>query len=130
MIITTINLDTNETINSIWEDGYYTREIADKTAKEQGWTNYTYITTLMKTYSQQFAIQYDKLYDLYNICYGDDSNDLFDELHDVLLYQVEGFNITLINEEDGYEITERDVEEITKLVKQVDKLLQSSNNRT
>ena len=45
MIITTINLDTNEQIHAVWEDGYYTREIADRSAKIQGWKNYTYKTS-------------------------------------------------------------------------------------
>lgn len=67
----------------------------------------------MKTYANQFTDQHNKLWDLYNVCYSDDSNDLFDELHDNLLYQLEGFNLP------DDEITESDVKEITELVNQV-----------
>ena len=68
----------------------------------------------MKTYAQQFTDQHNKLWDLYNLCYGDDSNDLFDDLHDNLLYQLEGFNIP------DDEITEYEVKEITQLVNEVE----------
>ena len=67
----------------------------------------------MQTYAQQFTKQHDKLWDLYNKCYGDDSNDIFDELHDQLLYQVEGFNIP------DDEVGEYEVKEITQLVNEV-----------
>ncbi len=70
----------------------------------------------MKTYIQQFNEQYDKLYDLYNACYSDESNDLFDELHDSLLYQIDGFSADL--DEDGL-ITQGSVREITDLVSEV-----------
>ncbi len=71
----------------------------------------------MKTFTQQFNEQHDKLWDLRNICYSDKSNDLFDELHDDLLYQVDGYDELYDNEE----VTEADVIEITKLVKSVEK---------
>ncbi len=70
----------------------------------------------MKTYTQQFDEQYDKLYDLYNACYSDESNDLFDELHDSLLYQIDGFSADL--DEDAL-ITQGSVREITDLVNEV-----------
>ena len=36
----------------------------------------------------------DQLWDLKDKCYGEDSNDMFDDLHDDIYYQCEGFGIT------------------------------------
>ena len=72
---------------------------------------------MAQTFETQFIKQYDKLYDYYNLCYDDYSNELFDELHDNLLYQIEGYSDWL---DSGEKITHQDVVEIGRLVNQIE----------
>ena len=67
---------------------------------------------------KEFVKEYNKLYDLYNLCYGDKSNELFDELHDMILYQINGYNEEI---EEGAEIRRSSLNEIKTLVKEIEK---------
>ncbi len=53
----------------------------------------------------------NRLYRWYDQCYKDDSNPMFDELHDDLLYQIRGFNC---NDDES------DLDEVNNMLDQVE----------
>ena len=57
---------------------------------------------------------------LYNLCYGDDSNDLFDELHDDIYYQIQGANEDYDELMEGDDIKLSDSRELWKLVNEIE----------
>tara|TARA_R110000803_G_C11908165_1_gene312908 strand:- start:87 stop:374 length:288 start_codon:yes stop_codon:yes gene_type:complete len=64
-----------------------------------------------------FRLELQKLWKYYNLMYTDESNETFDELHDILKCQLDPYGHLL----DSGNPNEKDLQEIEKLARQVGK---------
>lgn len=76
--------------------------------------------------NNDFEYANDKLWDLYNLCYSDKSNDEFDELHDDLLWQIEGLAQSFNeweHDRDNDALTQKDIDAYAYELKDVREMI-------
>ena len=77
------------------------------------------------TLTRRFFKEYRRLWKLYDLCYSKESNDLYDSLHDNILFQLDGYNE---HADGGAEVFECDIKEIKQLNDEIESFWNASNN--